>query len=156
MPTTIPPTPIRLRQIPGDPRLHVTENGSTTSGHLEEASIQLVSGEFPTAILGLRESLLTPPDEPPTTLRLATFRILAADVAALNYNALGAYEGALLRRILETTSRCFDQSPLPPCAHEDVVETPELGRVEVPGICMWCPLPLVKRDDYAEWKPAST
>ncbi|MCI3279147.1 hypothetical protein [Streptomyces cylindrosporus] len=145
----------RLRQLPGgDRRLHVTAHGGTTSGYLAEASIAYTSDEVPTLHIELEESEhdLFSAGIDAVRIDIPADQILAADVAALRVDTPSSYAWQELSRQLETLKPWLSTEDPPPCGHEDVVETPEFANSQTPGICLWCPTPLVKLND--EWIPA--
>lgn len=145
----------RLRQIPNDRRLHITDSGHTTSGYLAEASIQFtVSSDTPALHLELEESehdLLTDGTDA-ARLDIHADRILAVDVDNLTVGPAASWAWQELKRILAGLGPSLRQGEMPPCEHEDVIEVPVLGDPSLPGICVWCPVPLVKLND--EWIPA--
>lgn len=145
---------VRLRQLTGDRRLHITDTGHTTSGYLAEASIQYTTGDATYLHLELEESEhdLISDGTDAARVDIRADRILTADIQALDFTAARSWAWQELERILESLAGFMQLGDPPPCAHEDVIETPEMGSTTVPGVCVWCPAPLVKLND--EWIPA--
>ncbi|MCL8016901.1 hypothetical protein [Streptomyces sp. AS02] len=166
MAKTSPQSPhVRLRYLPGDRRLHITDSGYTTSGYLAEASVQgyfsaaLQDGDPPTIHIELEESEhnLYMDGTDAAKLDIRANRILVADVQALrNADALTAaghtHPRGELHRLLQELRPWMQEGDAPPCGHEDVIETPQMGDTQTPGVCVWCPTPLVKLND--QWIPA--
>ena len=152
---TLPRSPhVRLRQLAGDRRLHITDTGHTTSGYLAEASIQYTSDNVPYLHLELEESEydLISDGTDAARVDIRADRILTADVQALDFQAGRSWAWQELQRILTDLSSLAQQGDAPPCQHEDVIEVAQMGDITVPGVCVWCPVPLVKLND--EWVPA--
>lgn len=146
---------IRLRRIPGDRRLHVTESGSTISGYLAECSIEYPGVEVPSLQLELEESeydLFNDGTDAARRVNISVDRLLRADIEALHVNTTDSWGWQELARKLHSVTSWLRNDQLPPCQHEDVIETPDLGDTTVPGVCVWCPVPLVKLND--QWIPA--
>ncbi|GAA3590868.1 hypothetical protein [Streptomyces osmaniensis] len=150
------PTPplVRIRRLRGDPRLHLTEAGSTDSGYLTEAFAD-PSWDIPYLHLALEDrphELFGEANEPDRYgIRADCILLHDVDELAKHVDPLEHRVRELLE-VLDGLRRWMAQGEPPPCQHEDVIETPELGSVTVPGICQWCPTPLVKLND--EWIPS--
>jgi len=144
----------RLRQLGGDRRLHITDTGHTTSGYLAEVNVQYTSGDATYLHLELEESEhdLFSDGIDAASVDIRVDRILAADVQALDFKAGRSWAWQELQRTLDSLAGLIQQGDRPPCEHEDVIETPQMGSTTVPGVCVWCPVPLVKLND--EWIPA--
>lgn len=144
---------VRLRRLAGDPRIHITDSGHTQSGHPIEASTELGS-EATYLRLELDDRPYRYADEGDTNkVEIRADRILLADVNELRKQASPnelAWRQLLDR--LDSLRGWMSNAEPPPCGHEDVIETPELGQVQARGICVWCPAPLVRVND--EWIPA--
>jgi hypothetical protein len=155
MATFMGPAPyVRLRRLPGDPRLYITDH-STTAGYLAQSEVQYTSGDLPYLVLELEEHQhdLYGAGIDARREQIRANRILLADVHALADTVRPAEHP--YHQILNTLDRLrplLSDAVPPPCGHEDVIETPELGNPATPGVCMWCPVPLVRRDDA--WVPA--
>lgn len=156
MTDTLPPQAadyVRLRRRPGDPRLYITSNGSTESGYLASASIDIPG---PILHLELEEhpSQLYSDGIDAAFYETPADRILLADVHALAATVKPVeHPYHQLLNALDTVRPSLADVVPPPCGHEDVVETPELGNPDTPGICMWCPIPLVRRHGADAWVP---
>lgn len=152
----LPVTYTRLRQLPEDRRLHVTAGGSTTSGYLAEVSIEYTSSDVPYLHLELEESEhdFFGDGIDAARIDIRADRLLTADTDTLKFGAATSYAWHRLEQALTALRSCMSDRQAPPCGHEDVVETPQMGSTTVPGICMWCPTPLVKDEDRDEWVPA--
>lgn len=145
---------VRLRVLAGDRRLHVTDTGMTTSGYLAEASIQMTEDEIPILHIELEESEydLVSDGTDAARIDIRADRILATDVQDLGADTTRRWAWNVLRDKLDALKPWLSTDEPPPCPHEDVIETPEMGGTTVPGVCVWCPQPLVKLND--EWIPA--
>ena len=144
----------RIRQLPGDRRLHITAHGTTTSGYLAEASIAYTSSDVPNLHIEREESeydLLSDGTDA-ASIDIRADRLLAADVTALRVDTASSYAWQELVRVLAALKPWLRTEDPPPCQHDDVIETPEFANPQTPGICMWCPIPLVRVND--EWVPA--
>lgn len=153
MPKFQPVSYTRLRQLPSDRRLHVTTGGDTTSGYLAEATITYTSSDVPSLHLELEESdhdLLSEGIDA-ACIDISADRLVAADVDTLRFESTTSYAWHQLEQALASLKSWMRDGPAPPCGHEDVVATPQMGSTTVPGICLWCPTPLVERD--GEWIP---
>lgn len=145
------PPYVRLRRRPDDERLYVTENGITRPGQLVGAGLIYRSNDFPYLTLDLEDTDPLAPDVKPIRFELRAPDIFAADIDALAIHAERDSAYYELQRCAGSLRDAFSAA-VPECRHENVIETPELGRVDTPGICVWCPTPLLRVDD--EWKPA--
>lgn len=145
------PTYARLRRLPNDSRLFVTENGATRSGQLIGVGLRYRHDAFPYLTLDLDNTGPFEPDVMPEFLELCAPELFTADVDALAPYAEHDFAYAELQRCCGSL-RDVMHTAAPECQHEDVIETPELGRVDTPGICVWCPTPLVRVE--GEWQPA--
>ncbi|MEU5322952.1 hypothetical protein AB0G67_40310 [Streptomyces sp. NPDC021056] len=157
MPKFLPVTYTRLRQLAGDRRLHVTTAGQTTSGYLAEVTIEYTSGDVPNLHLELEESEHDIFGEGIDAARIdiRADRLLTADTDTLRFDATTSYAWHQLEQALTALRSWMRDGEAPPCGHEDVIETPQMGSTTVPGICMWCPTPLVKDEHHDTWVPVS-
>lgn len=150
----MPRSYVRLRRRPDDPRLYITRGGSTDAGYLAESKVEHWS-ELPYLVLELEEH---PHDLygngiDARTEEIRADQLLLADVQAIAPTVRSsehAYHQLL--NTLEALRPFLADVEAPPCGHEDVIGTPELGNPATPGICMWCPVPLVRHTDG--WRPA--
>lgn len=146
---------VRLRRRPDDPRLYITEDGSTTAAYLCEADIEVTS-EADVPILCIKVTGSDPhlyDHEKPHVIRASADRILLADIHDLGRRVDPLeYTFRQFLGVIDLLRPYLSEAVPPPCGHEDVIETPELGSLAVPGICYWCPAPLVRLND--EWIPA--
>jgi len=150
---------VRLRQIPGDRRLHVIEAGATISGRLYDVSYRMSSNDFPHVILNIRTEdpdLLGHGEEGAIrTLEISAHRIVAADVDALDYELLGLPH---LEQTLDSMRQSF-VTEQPPCEHESVIEVTTLGDVLAQGMCVWCGQHMVAEQrlevTYGPWREAT-
>ncbi|MFF1298195.1 MULTISPECIES: hypothetical protein [unclassified Streptomyces] len=146
--------PARLRRLAGDRRLHVTDGGVTTSGYLAGIGIAYTSGDVPYVCVELDESehdLFTDGTDA-ARLEIRADRLLAVDAQDLAVSTLDSWAWQELQRLLASLKEFLIDGEAPPCQHEDVIETPGVGSTTEPGVCVWCPQPLVKLND--EWIPA--
>lgn len=143
---------VRLRRLPGDPRLYITHDGRTQHGYPYHAWI-----DGSDLILKLTtQDPSTTPQAVPDALRIPVARLLLHDVQHLvpQSDVPEAPGMRQLAAILDTARTGLSQAVPPACGHEDVIETPELGNPDTPGTCMWCPAPLVRRHGTDSWVPA--
>ncbi|KPI31416.1 hypothetical protein OV320_2632 [Actinobacteria bacterium OV320] len=147
-------SPVRLRRLAGDRRLYITSDGSTDAGYLAESSLHVTNEDFPYLHLELEEHPydLYSDGTDAATYDFPAYRLLAADVDALTTTAKSNdYALLQLLHVLEAL-RPDMGTVVPECGHEDVIEVPQVGDTQTPGICTWCPTPLVRLND--EWIPA--
>ncbi|MFD9443364.1 hypothetical protein [Streptomyces sp. NPDC060001] len=142
----------RLRRLPDDPRLYITENGSTRAGQLTHVGLRFRNDDFPYLTLELDTTGPFEPDSKPERFELRAPDLFAADIDALAPHGEHDHAYQELQRCCESLRDALNSAD-PQCRHEDVIEIPEVGKTAVPGICMWCPVPLVLVDD--EWAPAT-
>lgn len=153
------PWHVRLRQIPGDRRLHITDSGHTSSGSLAQVRYEISSSDIPYVTLELEDSEydLFGDAVDSSTIEICVNRIVAADVAALDYSLLRDLPGRQLEEILGGMQEWFIPV-VPPCGHEDVIEVTTLGDVQAQGMCQWCGHRMVADQQvevtYGPWKPA--
>lgn len=152
MPGISPSLYVRLRRRADDDRLYVTSNGSTDTGYLASASIDIPG---PILIFELEEhpSQLYGDGTDAAFYNIPVDRILLHDVHQLA-KTVRPHEHpfhALLKVLDQVRPHLSDAVP-PPCGHEDVIDTSTLSDVTSRGICVWCPTPLLMLND--EWIPA--
>lgn len=151
MPVVTPTQYFRLRRRAGDPRLYITTNGSTDAGYLASASID-IPGPIVHIELEEHPSQLYSDGLDAAFYETPASSILLADVHALKESVQPNEHPVhqLIAALNQARADLSDAVP-PPCGHEDVIEIPELGNPDTPGICYWCPTPLVYRDGV--WVP---
>ena len=125
---------VRIRRLPGDPRIHITDSATTTSGYLAGASLEITADEVPTVELQLAGF---DDWESPSPYKIRADRILAADVEALELTRRDLAEQHLLW-VIESITECLVPGEAPPCEHADVIDVSTLGDPEAKGMCMWC------------------
>lgn len=130
---------VRLRQRGDDRVLHITNNGSTHSGELVDVGLALVGGEVPIFLLDIHTGTISPfGNQPiPTRFEISADRILACDVAALNYDRLGI-PGQQLKTELDDMAQYLIPGPEPACLHENVIDVTALDDAQPQGMCAWC------------------
>lgn len=130
---------VRIRRLPGDPRIHVTDSGSTTSGYLAGASLEITADDVPTVEVQLSgfDDLVSP-----SPYNIRANRILAADVKALDLTTRDLAEQHLLW-VIKAVTEWLVTAEAPPCGHEDVIDTSTLGDPAAKGMCMWCSAAMV-------------
>jgi hypothetical protein len=128
----------RIRQAPGDDRLHITD-GHTTSGLPLALSLKLVSGEPPWLVFELNTADRPGPEAllDSTTVEVSSSRIFAADLDALTFPAHDTF-GHQIKRAADDLRDCLLPGDPPPCAHEDVIDVSWLGSSRAEGLCAWC------------------
>jgi hypothetical protein len=133
-----PPLYARIRQVPGDDRLHITDMG-TTSGLPRGLGLELASGEYPWLAFELNTADGYDPEAKlaSTMVEVSSRRIFAADLDALTFPAHDLF-GQQLRRAADDLRDCLLPGDPPPCAHEDVIDVSWLGRGQAEGMCAWC------------------
>lgn len=145
---------VRLRRRAGDPRLYLTStsSGTTEAGYLAGASIDIPG---PILHLELEEDLTSHLYGDGTDAwfyESPVSRILLADVQDLAKTVKPAeHHFHALLRVLDKFREDLSTDDPPPCGHEDVIDTTELGQADPHGLCFWCTTPLVQRD--GEWVP---
>lgn len=153
--TLLEPKYVRLRRLPGDPRLFITSNGSTDAGYFAEASVSRTGDDVPVLHIELEEHPYDLFSDGTDAARydIRTDRILLHDVQELLTRvAPTEHSYTQFLALLEKLRPWMSQAEPPACAHEDVIETPALGDTQTSGVCLWCPTPLVRLND--EWVPA--
>lgn len=152
---------VRLRRIPGDLRLYITQDGATDDGYLAEATIEINQTGTPDLRVTTTDTDPTLYDDAtPDTTRIRADRILLQDVCDLGRylanderdTGRADHRFREFLNVLDQLRRHLSEAVPPPCGHEDVIETPEFGEVTTRGICVWCPTPLLMLND--EWIPA--
>ncbi|MCX4911858.1 hypothetical protein [Streptomyces sp. NBC_00878] len=150
------PSPyVRLRRRPDDDRLYVTSNGSTEAGYLAEASIQYSVGDVPLLHFELEEhpSDLYGDGIDAARHDISVDRILLHDLQELS-KSVRSHEHPFhaLLKVLDQV-RPYLSEAMPPCGHEDVIDTSTLGDATSRGMCVWCPVDMILLND--EWMPSS-
>jgi hypothetical protein len=149
------PPYIRLRRRTGDPLLYITSHGTTDAGYFAEAHVEYDPNDGYVIAIELEEHPHDIYGEGVDAARhdIPLNRVLAADLDQLHKTIPQTDHRSLQFLTLLDTVRegmCTDDPP--PCGHEDVIDVTELGDSITPGICYWCPSPLVRVND--EWIPA--
>jgi hypothetical protein len=143
----------RLRRLPNDLRLYITENGVTRAGQLAGVGLRFHNDDLPYLTLELDTAGPFEPDTAPERFELCAPDLFASDVDALAPHAERDFVYQELQRCCGSLRDALNTSD-PECQHEDVIETPMLGDPVVRGICVWCPVPLIEQNDA--WVPAPT
>ncbi len=153
---TQPPRYARLRRLPGDRRLYITDNRCTDAGYLASAETMLTSSDVPDLRLELEEH---PYDLFGDGIDAATFtiranRILLQDIQALA-DTVKPHEHAYhqLLATVEALRPLMAQDDSPVCGHEDVIDASTLGNLDPSGLCVWCSVRM-KDDGDSGWIPA--
>ncbi|MFD5899113.1 hypothetical protein [Streptomyces sp. NPDC060366] len=151
---------VRIRQIPGDPRLHVTVGTDTISGRINGASITINAGDFPIVAVELDTGHPWGGAhwrEPSVTLvEVEATRIYADDIANLTLDdgKLGDHQFAAAMRAL---ADCLNTAPVPPCEHDSVVDVSTVGAPQAVGVCEQCGTSMVadyiRVETVGDWRP---
>lgn len=159
MPKFSPRPEVRIRQIPSDPRLHITVGGYTTSGHISSTNITINAGSFPVVAVEFDTKRLWSESgwsESDTTLiEFQANHVYADDIANLT---LGDRPQDLqFAAAMRAVADCFNPGPPPPCEHDTVIDVSTLGSPQATGVCGQCGTSMVA--DYVqtvgEWKTSA-